>query len=323
MKKLRAFFRDRNYQLYGLLIVLSGLGLLALDVYLIFGFSARTDENLIALLFLRKDNIQRTLRAEIFPIARYLNGKYEDASVMTFESQRTADMEQRSFLNRFRDFSVYQDSKRVGAMKVKGLEWGMFQCLHGVVGLGDFKLDIEPDFSRGTSARASYADGREFSYSLTWYSALAKSFRANFKETAIAPGIEKALIALARQEFSKDGISAPSDLRPTETKLFDLDVDGIPEAIARFEIPQKDGLAYLLMVTRLGHVPLTLLSLFGKEAEGSWGRGYTFIDVVDVNDDGVAEVLIRFAGWEVVEFLIYELRNKSLQQVFRGAQYGC
>lgn len=242
---------------------------------------------------------------------------------MTFESQRTVDMEQRSLLNRFSDFSVYQDSKRIGEMKIKGLEWGMFQCLHGVIGLGDFKLDVEPDFSRGTSARASYADGREFSYSLTWYPALAKPFRADFKRTAIVPAIEKTLIALAQQEFSKNGISAPSDLRATDARLFDLDVDGIPEVITRFEIPQKDGFAYLLMVTRLGHVPLTLLSLFGKEAEGSWGRGYTFIDVMDVNDDGVAEVLIRFAGWEVVEFLIYELRNNSLQQVFRGAQYGC
>ena len=162
-----------KYQILGSLIVFFGSALLVFYVYMTFWSFWRTDENLVALLFLRRDNIEKTLRGEIFPIARYLNGKYEDASILTFESQRTAGMEQRSLLNRFRDFSVYQDSKRVGEMKLKGLEWGLFQCLHGVIGLGDFKLDVEPDFSRGTSARASYADGREFSYSLTWYPALS------------------------------------------------------------------------------------------------------------------------------------------------------
>jgi hypothetical protein len=122
--------------------------------------------------------------------------------------------------------------------------------------------------------------------------------------------------------------------------VFDLDHDGKPEVFVKLEkmvikkfirkenrqekIETLKGKVIVnFWVTYKTANPQLIFYKISEQEEGSWGTGDDLLGVMDINGDGIEEVVIRSSGWKTVEFEIYEYRQNNLKRVFHGAQYGC
>jgi hypothetical protein len=66
--------------------------------------------------------------------------------------------------------------------------------------------------------------------------------------------------------------------------------------------------------------------LFARMSEGDVDRGsgsYELVDTVDVDGDGVAEIIAIFHNDEFHEFVIFRRYGAKYAIAFRGTDYGC
>jgi hypothetical protein len=139
---------------------------------------------------------------------------------------------------------------------------------------------------------------------------------------------------------SDDSTEADRGLVLDKLSVIDLDHDGQPEVSATLKktirkkvnaLLRTDGTdeysndtAYLnLWVTYKDGSPQVILSRVSYEREASWGSGADLVGTLDVDGDGIEEVILRVSGWEVVEFEIYAYRDSKLVRIFHGAGFGC
>jgi hypothetical protein len=69
-----------------------------------------------------------------------------------------------------------------------------------------------------------------------------------------------------------------------------------------------------LWLTYKGNKQYIISCQISEEREGSWGTGHDLVGTVDVNGDGIDEVIIRSSRWEVIDFEIYEYRKEELER---------
>lgn len=302
--------------------------------------------NLISLLFIRKDNIDNTLQGEIYPIAYYSEGKYSDASIADSETGKA-----KSLLSGIRDFVVIGKGNITERFKVEELTSSPFMCSKLLVGRGRPKDSsrLSNIFEHISSARSSRSRGvenkKDFDYTLKWTLATSRAYRIPAAPSATSPDVGRYKsdllnVAIPLLDAYKSDDGTEGDIVMETLNLFDIDHDGKPEVSAKFKkmIRKKTKIyqgekeweeynhdvVYLnLWLTYESDNPQVVLSLLSYEREGSWGRGHDLVGTLDVNGDGIEEVILRSSSWEVVEFEIYEYRNAKLERVFHGAGFGC
>lgn len=311
--------------------------------------STKQDENLVSLLYIRKDNLNGRLQGEIYPVALYSDGKYSDASVdVNAETSQTAGRQ--TALSRIKDFFVLNDKTKTGKFHVEEISPSRFMCSNMVTGKG--RKDgvllsgiFDSISALRTSSSKGFEDKKEFDYTLKWTLASSRIY----KEPATVV-VARGDSVRYRTDVMKMAAALLSEYRPDagtgsevilETlNFFDLDRDGKAEVSAKLKkqikkktkVSQGSGekeeynndIVYLnLWLTYKTGSPQTILSLISHEKEGSWGRGNDIVGTLDINGDGIEEVIMRSSGWEVVDFEIYEYRNNKLEKVFSGAGFGC
>lgn len=307
--------------------------------------------NLIALFFLRKDNITNTLRGEIYPIAYYSKGKYLDASVDVTDSAENVHGD-KTILNKIKDFIILGESGKIGNFRVDEISASSYRCSEILTGKGDNKNNtaltiISDGISNERYSRTKgFQDGEDIDYSFVWTLAASRIFKEpkvlnipNNTVESYKSAITAMAVKLLSNYSSDDAIHRGVVFK--NINFFDLDRDGKPEVTAKFlrEIRKKikvitwkgeeiedfsNDTVYLnLWVTYKSGNPQIILSLISEEREGSWGSGYDLVGTLDINGDSIDEVILRSSGWEVVDFEIYEYRNDKLERVFQGAAFGC
>lgn len=309
-------------------------------------------DNMISLLYVRKDNIANTFQSEIYPVAIYTHAKYVDASMDVSDYVKRKPQSE-SYLMRIRDFFVIDKGRTVGTFHVDDVSPSPFMCSSIMTGKGTLKVS---NFSTSIfdqigedqgSHSKGYYDKKEFDYDLKWSLAVSQVNRVSAVDMVVTPGdldrYKSDLMSegnsLLEKYVSDDGNEADSIILD-KLSVFDLDHDGKPEVSAKLRktIRRKskvsqgaeekedysNDVVYLnLWLTYKYGSPKVILSIVSYEREGSWGRGADLVGTLDVNGDGIEEVIMRESGWELVEYVIYEYRNDMLTCVFRGARYGC
>lgn len=314
--------------------------------------SKSSDDNLIALFYIRKDNLKNTMEGEIYPIAFYSKGKYTDASVGG-EDAVPEKKARESVLNTMRTFNIISKGKTAGRFQVDSAAPGEFMCLKILTGRGKttnagqlntiFNAIEHPDVSHSKS----FENKKNIDYTLKWTLAATRIS----KKPAATVNLPEGDIKRNQADTLRIGKSLLEQYRSVvagnEDKVvldrfssFDLDHDGKPEVSAKFkkqikakakvsmgekgwEEDSNDTVYLNLWLTYKTGTPETILSLISHEREGSWGKGHDLIGTLDVNGDGVEEVVMRSSSWEVVDFEIYEYRKGRLERVFIGAGFGC
>lgn len=313
-------------------------------------------ENLIGLFLVKRNNLNQQYRGEIYPIARYSNGRYSDASLdVTLEMRQDsqeADIVKRnaakSVLKTNPTFTVNLQSSQLGQFSVDRLGVGQFACSSLLIGRGKFvgQSNLQTVFNQLPRDRersfGGYINRQEFDE--TWRSTIAAqtttpaAASVRLDQTQLEQ-YRKDLLRIGTAEIAKNpqAKSMQGSVTLVDVQVFDLDRDGKPEVFGKLrKVPSKPGtppsdrpsvtsiyanlwLSYSTPQPKLLSTQVVPYYVPGGET----GRIYEIIGTIDANGDGKQEVLIQNNGYEAISFSLYELQGSQLKSVFTGAGYGC
>ncbi|MBD3882035.1 hypothetical protein IFO70_09725 [Phormidium tenue FACHB-886] len=320
--------------------------------------STQSPTNLVSLFLVKKDNLRNEFRGEVYPLALLINGRYVDVSQdltlqvrNDFAVDRLVELnEDRSMLRAIQNFTVLNDSTRLGQFTVDKLSVGQFTCSSLLIGQGQFTGDRSlPELYRTLpDDRASGFSGSvgEQQFDESWKWAIATS---QYKPLS-APNLP----AVAPDQFKQDLLTIGEPLiqqekatlqageefatEPTVVEsvaVYDLDRDGQPEVLGRLRKGIDPATASASPAARTVTVYANVWLGYKSNQPALIADEVTLyrypvtrspsdvIGIVDLNNDGTEEVIVRNNGYESTGFSIYELKGTQLEEVFSGAQYGC
>jgi len=143
----------------------------------------------------------------------------------------------------------------------------------------------------------------------------------------------KKIIITAKEYYSKFIFNGKEifgkDVTIESFKVFDIDLDNFPEIISqvsvKLEVPVNlfefsegrriDKFKNLLFILKIGNQSKTRVLYKSKWKE-------IFLGIMDIDDDGIAEILTLSHRYEVNEYHIYKLKKNYLEEVYTGLFYG-
>jgi hypothetical protein len=312
-------------------------------------------ENLIGLFIVKRNNLNQQYRGEVYPIAKYSNGRYTDASLdvtlgMRQDSQEAEIVKRnaaKSVLNSKPTFT-FANQNNSGRFSVDRLGVGQFACSTLLIGRGNLvgQINAETVFNQLPRDRERQLSGffNQQEFNETWRSTIAAQTTTP-TTTQVRPTRDQLsqyrtdLLRMGTTEIAKNPQAklVQGSVVITDVQVFDLDGDGKPEVFGKLrKAPPKPGqiprdrptvtsiyaniwLSYAALQPKLLASQVTPYYVPAAEV----GRAYEVLGTIDANGDGKQEVLIQNNGYELINFSIYELQGNQLRSVFTGAGYGC
>ncbi len=240
----------------------------------------------------------------IDPIAVYDGGKYADA-VSDFTSPRR----RMSPLNWTHRFVLVSRGVKVATADV-------FYTLLPPRATGS-------PCSRTVEGYARISDPKSFDHGIAAIPGLAVSGYTQARGLSsstldpIDPRYSKDVLAAALSVLRRAGKSSDG-LHLQSIDVMDVYHDGQPEVFAR--LLNRDFM--FIWLAYKGGKP-ELLRADTQVAAGGPGGGPHFIDTVDVDGDGVDEVVIQQELGSASQYEIYRVTHDSVTRVFQGGVYGC
>jgi hypothetical protein len=153
---------------------------------------------------------------------------------------------------------------------------------------------------------------------------------------AATQGERATFMRVAREVLRDSGATnlSAASLRLRETadptiavRLIDLDRDGAPELVGTVEAREGTALHHLLLVASgVGTATRPLLVGYGRASVDDHGKGdgaEWFEDHLDIDADGVDEIITQKARYEGTYYQIYARRGQGWTVVYRGGGGGC
>lgn len=309
--------------------------------------------NVIGLFFVKKDNTTGNYRGELLPIAVRLNGQYVDASQdITLDSRNPVLLDNlvqnyadRSVLKAVSEFTLINQAQAVGRFKVAQFGATPLACSAFVVGQGTVQAATLSDLyktlpeTRTNTYQGKLGD-RSFDESSRWLFAAHQYTltpvrltthrdEAQYKQDLLAAA--NPLFAAAKESQTVTGATVVE-----RVQVFDLDHDGEPEVLGMVRkgsepesVPptargRSQTTAYMnLWLTYKTEQPTVLAHEVVAWQIPVSRRPYEVLEVLDLDQDGRDEVIVRNLGYESYSFGIHTLQDGTLKPVFTGTNYGC
>ncbi len=323
--------------------------------------SASTSDgtNLIALLWVRKDNLKNEYRAEIYPIALLLNGHYLEVSEDVTQDLRdnsipdiTPDRiiqfnEKRIIVNAVQSFTVVSNDQELGNFQVEKPIISQFSCSSLITGQGHFQGQtlLATIFEQIPEEQTSQfkATVRNQKFDESWRTAIALSrVPSPLVQPPVVSQAEESEYRQAAQKVGKEVIgrlleaqSLSGEAVVETIQVLDLNRDGTPEILANIKQESSinentsqrtnpTGFATLWLTYKDG-TPQLLETIQAVTSATGIQRSphYEFLGAIDMTGDGIEEVLMKRTDYEYSVFEIYEYENNRLNRVFSGAGFGC
>lgn len=319
--------------------------------------SQTTPNNLVSLFLVRKDNLKNEFSGEIYPIALYLNGQYIDASQNVtidvrdnFQEDRLIALnQQRNVLSAIKNFTVLDGNTSLGQFKVDKLGVSQFACSSLLTGKGEFTgnhslptlFEILPKDHAG-ELKGRMAD-KEFDQSWRWTIAVSQHTSnpaANQPSLGDAAQYQQDLLTAAKAAIAKSAkpVDKTREAVVERVALFDLNHDGQPEIFGTVRQGRDPKTIQPDQVRRSDQQPITYVNLWLSQVSDRptvissqvepyaypvTSRPYDVVGTVDIDGNGINEVIVKNNGYEATSFSIYEFKDGQLKSVFSGAGYGC
>ena len=317
--------------------------------------SQQQQTNSIGLLQIEKDNTNQKFKGEVYPIALYRNGSYVDVSNNITEKVRkvlisnnsdkytlSENDREKSVLNKVKNFTVVSDSNKIGNVTVDNLEVAQLSCSYFVAGKVENQQSLSEAFNQIPSdkSRNRTRDFNGNKIDETYRSAIAienynpTSAKNPQPSEADLNRYKQDLIANAKTIISNSpkaqNIQTSSDFVVEKVSVFDLDRDGNPEVFGKIRkgkeniSSQTSPRIYAnLWLNYSNSQPQVISSQVQPDNLGTILVDYDIYSTLDVNGDGVKEVIVKNTVYESTTFTIYEYKNNQLKVVFNGFNYGC
>lgn len=319
---------------------------------------AQPATNLVTLFLVKKDNLRNEFSSEVYPLALLINDRYVDVSqdlTLNVRNDTALDRlveinESKSLLRAVQDFTVVNDSTRLGQFQVEQLKISQFACTAFLVGEGAFTGDrsLPELYNALPEDRAGGFSGsigeRQFDESWKWAIATSHYIPAPASKlpASLNPDqFKQDLLAIGEPLIQDTELLAGQTLAPNATlvekvTVYDLDRDGEPEVLGLLRkgvdqtvppdrVPASSGITVYANVwlSYKNNQPALIANEVTAYQYPVTRTPSDVIGTIDLNGDGIEEVIVKENGYEATGFSIYELKGTQLEEVFNGAQYGC
>jgi hypothetical protein len=139
----------------------------------------------------------------------------------------------------------------------------------------------------------------------------------------------KYAVQLAMNEFRKHGVPAAmtADVKIDQLVATKIDDSNNEFLVGSLSLRTKTALHMVFLIGKVGISSATAeLIQYNKSTdltEGTDGEDYLFVDQLDLDGDGVDEIVVELRGYEDEEFDIYKRHNGSWSDVHDGGAGGC
>ena len=311
--------------------------------------------NLIGLVQIQKDNTSQQVKAQVYSIALYRNGNYVDVSNNITEKVKNSfgnnseqytlseNDREKSLLNGTKNFTVVGDRGKIGNITVDNLEVAQLSCSYFVAGKVENQQSLSEAFNQIPSdkSRNRTRDFNGNKIDETYRSAIAienynpTSAKNPQPSQADLNRYKQDLLANAKTIISESpkaqNIQTSSDFVVEKVSVFDLDNDGNPEVFGTVKKGKENTQSQKaspriyanLWLNYINSQPQVISSQVEPDNLGTILVDYDIYSTLDVNGDGVKEVIVEDTVYESNTFKIYEYKNNQLKEVFNGFNYGC
>ncbi len=139
---------------------------------------------------------------------------------------------------------------------------------------------------------------------------------------APTPAERSTVLELAKRTYRQRGVPASliNSITVTNLTAVDLDHDSNPELVGSFriELDQKAYILFLIVGKHRGNYRIAL-----QRYDEGLEKGEDFVDEVDLDGDGIGEVITQVSGSEAWEYAIYKRKAVDWQVVYKGGGGGC
>lgn len=308
-------------------------------------------ENTIALLFVKRNNLNQQYRAEVFPIAKYSNSRYQDASLdVTPQIRQDSDEAAivkanaaKTSLQPNQTFTAFNQASKLGEFTVNRLGVGQFACSSLLIGHSEKnQADLIAAYNAIPRDRESnlqgFLNGKDIDERWRWALAAQTVTLSPVPRSSDLNRYPRDMTAAATTILAQNAEAQKVQGQTVieEIQVYDLDRDGNAEVFATVrkgrdpktmrpdEVGTKILTAYATVwLSYKTNTPTVISSEVIPYTYPVSRSPYNVMGTMDVNGDRIDEVIIRNNGYENTTFSIYEFKNNTLNSVFTGAGYGC
>lgn len=290
------------------------------------------EHTLIALLVNKEDLLKNNVHDEVLLIGKYFNGKYDVVSRWD-EKQQAMISERKDLLQSHKKYTVYQNGRVIKEAVVNEICQAMYDCEAIDIGCSQTTLLTTAKNIKGRMEKEyeGFNNGIDFKERTSAFIAINSDSPAVKKQkSAIPPAkISPDTIAKISKYITKRMLESQTNIRPKDIKIgeaiaFNLTRDNLIQYIveAKAENDKIKG-SGIYVVQLVGSNIKELFSVSKSNDPDSWGNGYSFVDAVDIDADGLPELIFEVRGYESTGCQIYHLDKDGYKMVFDHTISGC
>lgn len=286
----------------------------------------------LALYFIVNSSDEPEPHGEILLYGKYTDGAYSTISDYDWETSGSTG-ERSAVLENNRSYTIYYRGNQLDRAWVDEIDTADYDCEQLIVGRCENKLTkdvIKQKQNEYTQYRSVYTDGEERQYSLTNFIAV-NSDKLSDIERMPMPRTDTSELILIEDQVKKDFLHhnmfiSGFSLRPESVNRISLSAVQPSTftcvATAADTLDEKFMSMLSILELKEGKV-ITLYEEFNELEMDSWGNGFEFIDALDIDDDGIAELFFRVDGYESSDLYIYKYAEGKFSIILQAWLYGC
>ncbi len=295
--------------------------------------NAPPDTTYLSLFFVKTDEINNKTEGQLMLFGKYAKGKYimvNDYDTATNDPKP----ERRYILQKHKLYDVYYHGGLVSEAFVRKIDSSEYSCIEVTVGICENKIAHQifvqrnKEFSEGISG---YSAGKEIQYSLTDFIAVSSNHSTIsncYTQPQKSDAQQAALITKTLRSKFKSHVTSYTQfiIKQKSTVQLNFANDTLPTfvSVATCSDTTQNLMVSLLSIYKIRSGKIeTLLDKYDDVEDGSWGKGYEFIDALDIDSDHNPELIFHENGYESTGIVIYSLKNGKFRKVLDVDIYGC
>jgi len=285
-------------------------------------FSAESEEHLISLLFTRIDKVTNIVTEEVYPLGWYKNGHFKPIS--------NSANEIKNIFQQNKNYKLINRGKIVGEIAIQGVMEKDFTCLKHMVGIGVSTLPKE-SFSVYADGNIAHVNGYEkekrFEYAIKAMEYIAIPDRIEVLSDQIISSPfslkkdDKNLRSFMLEKISNQyKFKENPDIKINSFLVYDLNGDGVLEYMISADILNtvtpdyisNHSVIAILQQQKNGDITAVRFQSDIDSIEDIdlfLGSDYSFIDVVDLDTDGIAELIVQLSSGDATSYAVYRFSN--------------
>lgn len=276
----------------------------------------------IAILTVRKGNVRGSITMELLPLARRVNGTYLPVTIPDPDTQGETDCttfdERDSGLKTATDYGVYFQGRLLGRARSGSHRVAVYACS------GLCVMSAQSDLKLPAGARFDQTIIQQLI-------AVSPPNSGGIFETSL-PSTKQTNIDQVASQFAKSklfdrGEETPVPIRMKQVQAFRSSLGKNDTHVFLCAVGEGPG-DRLRMLTAV--IPATSSTdkqpMFFMLQEGDidrWAPYYDFLDALDIDGDGLSEIVAIYNNYEYHQFQILKFTGHSYEVFLKGPEYGC